>query len=107
MKKFDPKLAKSKAVKLNRSELSRVIQAYTEKSAKHGEKAWERACVKGVRKGKLDEASVDQCIAHVAQEVERENEKAASADQADKKLLSPHQVRKIPATLKSISEKFT
>ena len=57
--------------------------------------------------GKLDEASVDQCIAHVAQEVERENEKAASADQADKKLLSPHQVRKIPATLKSISEKFT
>ena len=107
MHKFDPRLAKSKAVKLNRSELSRVIKAFTERGPSQGEKAWERACVKGIRKGKLDAASVDQCIAHVKQEVERENDKAAAADHTDKKVLTPHQVKKIPSKLKMIAEKFT
>lgn len=107
MHKFNPKLARSKAVKLNQGELSRVINAFTSQGLRPGEKAWERACVKGIRKGKLDASSVDQCIAHVSQEVERENDQAASAQQTDKKVLSRHQIRKIPAKLKSISEKFT
>lgn len=100
MARFDPKVARSKAVKLNRGELESVITAFVERGPSSGYGAWKKTCVKGVRKGKLDESSVDQCIAHVCQEVDKRCREEEDTPMSDA------EIRRLPKRLKSDSDKF-
>lgn len=100
MAKFDHKIARSRAVKLNRSELESVISAFVQRGANSGYGAWKKCCAKGVRKGKLDESSVDQCITHVCQEVDQQ------CREDDGSPMSDTDLRKMPKRLRADSEKF-
>lgn len=103
-----PPLKYSKAVKLNRKELARVIDAFVKEGSSPGYAAWRKACAKGVRGGKLDEASVDDCIAYVCQEVKQRVNDNDDDDNDGKSNagISPNELRKMPAHMKKHAEKF-
>lgn len=102
-----PPLKYAKAVKLNRKELTGVIDSFAKEGFSGGIAAWRKACAKGVRNGKLDEASVDDCIAYVCQEVKaRVEDNDADDNDADAAEISPGELRKMPAQMKKHAEKF-
>ncbi|MBX3323252.1 MAG: hypothetical protein KF757_09710 [Phycisphaeraceae bacterium] len=98
--KYNPKLKHSKTVKLNRRDLTDVIETYCQEGRSAGQAAWKRACDKGVRHGKIEENSVDECIAYVTQEVTRE-----CKDKEDSPM-SPSDLRTMSKTMKHLSTKY-
>lgn len=85
---YNKKLKYSKTIKLNRKSLNSVIDAYVRDGQSAGQTEWKKACDRGVRQGKLDEASVDECIAHVSQEVKAECRKQTEPKMSDSDLKS-------------------
>ncbi len=98
--KYNPKLKHSKTVKLNRRELSGVIEAYCQEGRSAGQAAWKRACDKGVRQGKIEESSVDECIAYVTQEVTRE------CKDKEESPMSASDLRSMPKAMKHLASKY-
>lgn len=103
-----PPVKYSKAVKLNRKELAGVIEAFAQEGSSPGYAAWRKACAKGLRSGKLDESSVDDCITYVCQEVKKraeDNEGHGKGGNSDSKLTSS-ELRKMQSQMKKHAEKF-
>lgn len=97
------KLKSSKAVKLNRKGLSRVIDAFVEKGPKPGYAAWKRECDKGVRHGKLDESSVDECIAYVCTQVQNQLDDDGNPETG----MTFQELRKMSREMQKIASRYT
>lgn len=98
--KYSPKAAHARAVKLNRKELTGVIDAFVSSGDSAGYREWQKACAKGIRNGKLDAASVGECIQYVSQEVQR----AVAND--DDPMMTDQDVRKMPKRLDKLASKY-
>ncbi|MCL4222440.1 MAG: hypothetical protein KJZ65_13835 [Phycisphaerales bacterium] len=103
-----PPVKYTKAVKLNRKELALVIEAFVKDGMSPGLAAWRKVCVKGIRNGKLDESSVDDCIAHVCQEVRKQVEGSDRPENEGNSgsQMSNSELRRMQPQMKKEAEKF-